>query len=522
MRLLAKLFLLIALTVTARADVKLHPLFTDNMVLQREAKVPVWGTADPGEKFTVSLSVPNRDNGMTNQVAQVTADDKGNWSTHFETHQAAVSAQMRVQGANSFILKNLAVGDVWLCSGQSNMEWKLNQLSKNEQGRKVADSAGNDNIRLFTVPNVTAMKPRTMFPVSDREGKWLPCTPENAFNFSAVGYFFGRDLQKHLSVPIGLISADWGGTPAQAWTSLEGLQEEPVLKDYVLAHANTTKENEVKAYSAAREKYEKDAAKAKAEGKKAPLAPRKPMGDGENAHTPTVLYNGMIAPLVPFKIKGAIWYQGESNASKAKEYRTLFPAMIRDWRKKWGEEIPFFAVQLAPFQADGSEKVSYAELRDAQTFATKKLTKVGMAVITDAGEEKNIHPQSKAPVGARLALSARAIAYGESVEYSGPVFKEMKVDGSQVVLGFDHLGGGLEVKGDALTGFTMCGENQTFHAAKAVVKGNKVVVTCDKVTKPVAVRFGWVNFAKPELNFFNKAGLPAVPFRTDEFPLTTN
>jgi sialate O-acetylesterase len=228
----------------------------------------------------------------------------------------------------------------------------------------------------------------------------------------------------------------------------------------------------------------------------------------------------MIAPILNYKIKGAIWYQGESNASKAKEYRALFPAMIKDWRKQWGYDFPFFAVQLAPFQG-GQSGVDYAELRDAQTLATTALPKVGMAVITDSGDEKDIHPQRKQPAGERLAAAARAIAYGEKIEYSGPVYKSVKIESDKCILSFDHLGGGLTMKGDALHGFTVCGEDHKFHPAKAAIVGDTVVVTCAEVAKPVAVRFGWVNFAKPELNFFNKAGFPAVPFRTDDLPLTT-
>lgn len=527
MRWFAKVVLLLALAPLARADVKLHPLFCDNMVLQRDAKVPVWGTASPGENVEVVYDEMPREIAPNSQAAVIkasaVADEAGKWKVELPAIKASFLGQLIVKGKNVVTITNVAVGDVWICSGQSNMEWKLAGLNREDQGKKVAEGAKNANIRFFTVPNVTAMKPQSTIVANEKtkEGMWLPCTPENALNFSAVGYFFGRDLQKALNVPIGLIDSDWGGTPAEAWTSMEGLQAEPSLKHYIDAHTNTNKEKADKAYEAALEAYKKAAEKAKAEGKKAPQAPRKPMGDGENSHTPTVLYNGMIAPLLPYAIKGAIWYQGESNGGRAQEYRTLFPAMISDWRKKWGYEFPFFAVQLAPFQADGSAKVSYAELRDAQTFATKKLPKVGMAVITDSGEETDIHPQRKEPAGARLALAARAIAYGEKIEYSGPTFKEMKIDGSQAVVGFDHVGGGLAVKGDTLAGFTVCGEDKVFHPAKAEIKGDKVVVMCDAVTKPVAVRFGWVNFAKPELNFFNKAGLPAVPFRTDDFPLTT-
>src|SRR5262249_1614957 len=358
-----------------------------------------------------------------------------------------------------------------------------------------------------------------------QEGVWLECTPETAINFSAVGYFFGRDLQKALNVPVGLISSDWGGTVCEAWTSKGALEADPGLK-YLAEQVEATKkaydpEKAKATYEAALAKWKKDAEAAKAAGKNPPARPQMPWPGGINQNSPTALYNGMIHPIQKFPIKGAIWYQGESNASRAAEYRILFPAMIQDWRKQWGSEFTFLCVQLAPYRADGSEKVSYTELRDAQFFATKKLPKVGIAVITDVGDETDIHPQQKEPVGGRLALAARAIAYNEKLEYSGPVYKSMKVEGEKVLLSFDHVGGGLVAKGSELTGFAVCGEDKVFHPAKAEIKGDTVVVSSDKVAAPVAVRYGWVNFAKPTLNFSNKEGLPAVPFRTDEFPLTT-
>ncbi|CAN5569150.1 sialate O-acetylesterase [soil metagenome] len=506
---------------TSNADVKLHPLFCDNMVLQRDAKVPIWGTADPGEKVLITFSANAKGDNVA-QVLTVEADAKGQWKGMIDTPGASTTVTFAVKGKNEIKLENVAVGDVWLCSGQSNMEWKVSGLKKDGQGDKVAAAAANKNIRLFVVPPYRAFPtPQSTFPVSKQHGLWLECTPETVKNFSAVGYFFAKDIEASQHVPIGMIESDWGGTPAEAWTSKAGLEAEPSLKHYLDMIINLNEAKVMEAYEKSLAAYKVAAEKAKAEGKPVPRAPTKPQNGGVHAHFPGALFNGMIAPLLPYKIKGAIWYQGESNGSRAKEYRTLYPAMIKDWRKNWGEDFPFFTVQLAPFQADGSAKVSYAELRDAQTNTCKVLPKVGMAVITDSGDETDIHPQRKEPVGKRLALSARAIAYGEKIEYSGPVYKSMKADGSQVILDFDHLGGGLEAKGETLHGFTVCGEDKVFHPAKGEIKGDKVVVSCDKVAKPVAVRFGWVNFAKPELNFFNKAGLPAVPFRTDDFPLTT-
>jgi len=500
---------------TARAELKPHELFTDNMVIQRDREAPVWGTAAAGSEVVVAL-------GET--AVKATADKDGKWMAKLPAAKAANKLELKIEGDGKKIAyKNVALGDVYICSGQSNMEWRLSQLKKDDQGKKVAETAANDNIRLFHVSNKPSLVPlNNLPPATKSDHTWLPCTPENVIGFSAVGYFFGRDVAKSQNVTVGLISTNWGGTICEAWTSQEGLSAVPSLNYFVDKLENLKKADSPeaqKAYLTAMEKWKAAAAEAKAAGKPIPKEPAKPGTLGPN--NPCVLYNGMIQPLLPFAIKGAIWYQGESNAGRAQEYRTLFPAMITDWRKKWGYDFPFFAVQLAPFRAEASDKVSYAELRDAQFHATQKLKDVGIAVITDAGDETDIHPQRKEPVGARLAIAARAIAYGEKIEFSGPQYKEQKVEGDKVVLSFTHLGGGLQAKGETLNGFTLCGEDRVFHPAKAVIAGDTVVLTSDKVTKPVAARFGWVNFAKPELNFFNKAGLPAVPFRTDDFPPTT-
>lgn len=515
----------------ARADVKLHPLFSDNMVLQRDAAVFVWGTAEPGERLNVSTSA------IPGTTVHPVADEKGNWYAPLQPMKAGTGYTLTVKGKGGEVtLKNVAVGDVWLCSGQSNMEWKLRQLPKEDQGKKVAAAAANPNIRLFTVPNRTAATPQSDFPANTKgkEGVWLECTPETVIDFSAVGYFFGRDLQKALDVPIGLIASDWGGTPAESWTSREGLQAEPVLHHYlkkadeaVAALKSFDPEKAKAQYEEQLKNWKEAAAKAKEDGKKAPPQPKAP---GKSAalgpNTPSSLYNGMIAPLMhpsirgAYPIRGVIWYQGESNAGRAAEYRTLMPALVRDWRNKWGAELPFFIVQLAPFKG-GANGVDYAELRDAQLYTAQVLPRVGLAVITDAGDENDIHPQQKEPVGARLALAARAIAYGQPIEFAGPVYQSVRFDGNRAVVGFSHVGGGLVAKGGELTGFTVAGQDGKFHPAKAVIQGDTVVVSSEQVARPVAVRYGWVNFAKPELNFFNKAGLPAIPFRTDDLPLTT-
>jgi sialate O-acetylesterase len=509
----------------ARADVKLHPLFTDNMVLQRGTTCPIWGTADPGEAVTVSIDVASGSGKSTVRIS-TTASNDGWWMVRVGTFQAGDKLTVTIAGKNTVTLKNVLAGDVWLCSGQSNMELRVKQLTKEDQGKKVAAEAANPNIRLYDVPNRPAPEPKSDFPVNAKAGQgvWLECTPETVANFSAVGYFFGRDLQKALNVPIGLITSDWGGTPAEAWTSRQGLLAEPSLHHYVEKLDAATKgfdaEKAKAKYEADLAKWKAAAAKAKEEGKQPPRRPLQPGTGGVNQNSPTALYNGMIAPLVPFAISGAIWYQGESNAGRAYEYRTLMPALIRDWRARWGYEFPFLIVQLAPFRG-GPSGVDYAELRDAQLYTAQVLPRVGLAVITDVGEETDIHPQKKEPVGARLALAARAIAYGQPVEFSGPVLQGVRFEGDKAILSFLHVDGGLVAKGGELTGFTLAGPDQKFYPAKAEIRGDVVVVSSEKVPNPVAVRYGWTNFAKPALNFFNKAGLPAVPFRTDNLPLTT-
>lgn len=526
------------LAPTARAEIKVHPIFTDNMVLQRDTEIVVWGTADDGEELSVSLNDGKQGVSLPRKAAK-----DGKWAFTLPPQKAGTGYTLTVAGKNTITFKNVAVGDVWLCSGQSNMEWKLNQLNKEDkakgvsatQGKDAAAKAENKNIRLFTVPNRPTYEPQSMFAVSATEGHWLECNEKNVFNFSAVGYFFGRDIEVTQKVPVGLISADWGGTICEAWASKGALDAVPELKYF---HEDLEKARNIdlkkadEDFKAATEKYNADFAKwkeeadkAKADGKTPPPEPKKPVKatrpNPGNPNQPSVLFNGMIAPITQFKIKGALWYQGESNAGRAAEYYTLFPTMIQDWRKQWGYDFPFFVVQLAPYRDNGSENSRYAEVRDAQFQASKKLKGVGYATLSDIGNETDIHPQAKEPVGQRLALAARAIAYGEKIEWSGPVYKGMKADGSKVTLTFDHIGKGLEAKGDKLEGFTVCGEDKKFVPAEAKIVGDTVEVTAKGVDKPTAVRFAWANFPKPEPNLFNKDGLPAVPFRTDDFPLTT-
>lgn len=475
-------FLLAALT--GSATVRLPALFSDNMVLQRGMTVRIWGWADEGEGVLVNF----RD-----QEEYTVAKD-GKWCVELSSMKAGGPDVLKVSGRNAIEVTNVLVGEVWVCSGQSNMEWPL-QSSFEPQSAISASS--NPNLRLFAVPNLKANE----F-VRDVKSSWKPSSPETTPGFSAVGYFFGRDLQKALGVPVGLIQSDWGGSPAEVWMSEHALERNPRYKQEILD-----------GYVVAERNYQAELAKSKSDpSKSAPRAPWKP----------TELYNGMISPLIPYTIKGALWYQGESNAGRAEQYRTLFPDMIRSWREDWCQgNFTFLAVQLAPFMAikDQPADSAWAELREAQLNATKVLPKVGMAVITDVGEQTDIHPKKKEPVGARLALAARGIAYKEKIVYSGPIYKKMRTSGNKAVLSFDHVGSGLEARGGALTGFAICGPDRKFVWANASIEGNRVVVSSPAVDRPVAVRFGWADF--PVVNLWNKEGLPASPFRTDEFPMIT-
>jgi sialate O-acetylesterase len=487
--------LMALLPATVGALPKPAPMFSDNMVLQQGQNLPVWGWAEDGEVVTVKFR---------RQTVKTTTQNL-RWELNLHPLKPGGPDVFIISSRSGTIqFTNVMVGDVWVCSGQSNMEWPMS--ASYEPAADIA-SATNDQIRVFKV-----WKNRSGSPTTIINSAWELCSPKSIEGFSAVGYYFGRDLQKARKVPIGLIGTYWGGTPAEAWMSREALEINPryrkeILDPFPAIHNEWRKVNE--AYW----KEKAEAEKAGAAFNKPP--PWEPWGGFE-------LYNGMIAPLLPYGVRGAIWYQGESNAGRAEQYRTLFPDMIRCWRRDWGQiELPFFCVQLAPFMDPKAEPAdsAWAELREAQLLATQVLPKVGMAVITDVGDPKDIHPRKKQPVGERLSLAARAIAYGERITYSGPVYREQRINNDRIVLLFDHVGKGLEARGGELKGFAICGEDRKFVWAQAEIAGDRVVVRSEQVPKPVAVRYGWADF--PEVNLWNKDGLPATPFRTDSFPLIT-
>jgi sialate O-acetylesterase len=469
----AKLSLTLALAVSLQAAVKLPALISDHMVLQAGVPVRIWGSSDPGS--TVRIVFQGQD------VYTRTAPN-GKWAAWLKPLAAAGPLDMTISWGEvvraieparvdlkQVTLHDILVGEVWLGSGQSNMEFNLSNANNHDDEIAHADYP---LIHIFRVKRAIADQP-----ADDVEGSWQVSSPQTIGRFSAVEYFFGRELHQSLHVPIGLIESDWGGTPAQAWTSRERLESDPALK-YVW------------------EEWER----AKSTGQE----PRYPS-------TPASLYNGMIAPLTPYTIRGVIWYQGEANATEAQafRYRRLFTAMIQDWRSHWGEgDFPFLFVQLANFKSNEWWPI----LRESQT-ETLHLNNTGMAVAIDIGESRDIHPKNKQDVGHRLALAARHIVYGQQVEYSGPMYRQITAEGSQMRLWFDHAAG-LEAKsGGALTGFTIAGADGAFVPADARIDSNTVVVSNPAVSNPISVRYAWAD--DPVCNLINHAGLPASPFRTD-------
>lgn len=668
--------LVLAFSSVVWADVKLPAIISDHMVLEKAAKVPVWGKADPGEAVKVTLN---------GQTAKGTADADGNWKIVLDLKDSAPGPfEMVVEGKNKLAVADVVVGEVWVASGQSNMEWALKNTTDSE--KEIAGSA-NPLLRQFLVK-----KNPTSTALDDTEGSWVPAAPETTGGFTAVGYFFGKKLQNELKVPVGLIHTSWGGTPSEAWTSVEAIDSVPELKasrerlwaatkehpekkkafiedftawlkehareDKPLADAaafagvevstdgwvpvkipgalavpglpksgavwlrkdvnipskplanlqlnlpidgydsvywngkllkqttyldalgagnvrrygkydiplNEIREgknvlairiydpvgtakipNEPKASSISlagewmgKAEYEFPALDAKKLAA-APQAPATPPGP---QHVASFLFNGMIHPILPYAISGAIWYQGESNAGRAYQYRTAFPLMITDWRKQWNQgDFPFYFCQLANFMAKKPEPgdSNWAELREAQSM-TLKLPNTGQAVLIDIGESTDIHPRNKKDVGDRLALIALAKDYGKSIPCSGPVYDSMKVEKNKAILTFKHADGGLAAKplpatfdvksqtketaplvrnspSSQLEGFAICGEDKKWFWADATIEGNTVVVTSDKVAAPVAVRYAWSD--NPTCNLYNGAGLPASPFRTDDFPPVT-
>ena len=488
----------ILLTLTARAEVTLPAVLGDHMVVQRRLPVHVWGKAAAGEAVSATVRDDTR---------STTADSIGLWSLYLKPGEAGGPFELTIRGENTLTLRDILVGDVWVASGQSNMEFGM----KNVMNAGVELAAANrPRIRLFHVKNKVADHP-----LDDLAAwPWEAATPESVKDFSAVAYFFGRDLEDILDVPIGLIDSSWGGTPADAWTSLRALSADaalmPVFAEWArmtddLAVTKVRREQEL-------EKWRRASEEAKAKGTTEPGFPWRSNDSGEWA--PAALYNAMIAPLTPFPIRGAIWYQGESNASKERAplYAHLFETMIEDWRRAWGVgDFPFLFVQLANFKTGPDSH--WPDLREAQR-ETLALANTGMAVTIDIGNPTDIHPKNKQEVGRRLALAAGAIAYGEQLEYSGPMFWQATPEGSALRVSFTHAASGLVARGGALKGFAVAGPDGKFVNGDAQIDGATVLVSASGVSSPMYVRYGWSD--DPGCNLYNGDGLPASPFQSSK------
>jgi len=493
-----------------RGEVKLPSLISDGMVLQQGMKVNIWGTADPGEQVTVTLG---------DQRVTGTADSAGRWKVKLGPLNAGGPFTMTIAGKNTITLHDVLVGEVWICSGQSNMEMPVGTNAEGWSGNvnnyqdEIA-RADYPRLRMFTVQKAVAGKPQR-----EVKGYWVAAQPQTVGAFSAVGYFFGRELLGVLNVPIGMIHSSWGGTPAEAWTSRETLESDPEFKSILEAGTNLLSPypKVIQDFEQQWAQWRKDSDKAESEGAPVSAAPTAPDDPRRNPWRPAGLFNAMLMPLTSYAIRGAIWYQGESNAGRAAQYRKLFPAMIGDWRRAWEEgDFPFLFVQLANWGMYNPHS-NWPELREAQ-LKTLSLPKTAMAVTIDIGDGSDIHPKNKQEVGYRLALAAQAVAYGRDVMYSGPIYESMAVEGEKIRLRFKYAYGGLVAKNSstwAPNGFEIGGDDRKFVDAEAKIDGDTVVVRNEKVPHPVAVRYAWA--MNPWCNLYNRAGLPASPFRTDDW-----
>lgn len=493
--------LLLLALIPARAEVKLPAIFSDHMVLQRDTVVPVWGTAAPGEKVTVEFA---------GQRPAATAGADGKWRVTLAPLAGAAPQTLTIKGANTITIQDVLVGEVWLGSGQSNMAMTVNRAAAFEREQAAANFPLIRHFKEESGPATTAQ--------SEGKGRWVLCTPESVGGFSATLYFFGRDLHQQLGGPVGLINSSVGGTPIESWIAPEVQRASPELAAFF---APAEKEAAGPAAEAAKQKYDRDLAawetaakKARAEKQKAPKKPQNPADTAARKGNVGGLFNGKIAPLIPYAVRGALWYQGEANSTPGKTafYEHQLPLLIRDWRARWGYEIPFAWVQLPNFTGTGRD---WPAVREAM-LKTLALPKTGMAITIDIGEAGDIHPKNKQDVGHRLAWWALGTVYGRSVPaVSGPLPAGHQVRGAEVVLSFKHTNGGLVARSSALQGFVVAGADRKWVPAQARIEGDKVIVSAPGVPAPLAVRYGWENL--PTCTLFNGAGLPASPFRTDDW-----
>ncbi|MBI4622986.1 MAG: sialate O-acetylesterase [Verrucomicrobia bacterium] len=494
-----------ALTGAIRADVTPAALFGDHAVLQRDKLVPVWGRADAGEKVTVIFGA---------QIRSATAGSDGSWIVFLDPLSAATQgADLTIAGRNTIILRNIVVGEVWLCSGQSNMEFAVSRAANAAQ--EIA-TANFPLLRHVRIEHAVAEAPTA----ATKTDGWKAATPENVGGFTAVGYFFARDIFQKLGVPVGLVHSSWGGTPVEAWMSPAAMAGNPAFRI-----AGERWQQTLAAYPQAKADYEAQLAswtkaQAAAKGPAAQAAwaknnprPRVPRGAGD-PWTPTGLFNGMINPLLPYALRGVLWYQGENNADRASEYHALFAAMITHWRAHFGQgDIPFFWVNLANFKNNGDQTGrNYAFLREAQT-QTLSLPNTGQALAIDIGNPNDIHPTNKQDVGRRLALLAKTRIYGIVGDDTGPTFAGIGREGLALRVRFAHAGGGLIAHDKPVQSLEIAGADRVFHRAEGKIERDTLLVSSPAVRDPVAVRYAWQN--APEANLYNGAGLPAVPFRSD-------
>lgn len=458
------LFALLILPSIVFAKIWTPSVITDNMVLQRNDSVTIWGwTTKTIEPITVI--------GSWNNVPVKTKAFHGRWEVKLATTDAGGPYKITIKGHKELVISNVLLGEVWLASGQSNMQWS--SIHGFDNAKEEVRLADYPNIRLFNVPQIQAATPQLDLPAS-----WEECSPESVKEFSAVAYFFARHLHKNLDVPIGIINSSWGGTNAEVWVEEDVVMNDPELEKAMEFHKDQDWKSTKPAY----------------------------------------MFNSMIAPLIPFKIAGTIWYQGESNRVAPHSYTKLFTGLIDNWRDNWGYNFPFYYVQIAPFKY--KELDAGVMIREAQLKAMRH-DNVGMVVVSDIGNINNIHPGNKQDVGKRLGNWALAKTYNhEDIVYSGPLYKQLKIKRNKAIIYFDYADSGLMMKGKQLTHFEIAGDDQQFVKAKAKIAGNTVIISSKKVKQPVAVRFAWDNIAEP--NLFNKDGLPASAFRTDDWEIKIN
>jgi len=503
---------LAALAPAAAADVALPPVFGDHAVLQRDRPLVVWGTAAAGEEVTVTFA---------DRTAKVVTPSGGRWTVTLDPVPAGGPFELVAAGRTRAVAADVFVGEVWLCSGQSNMAMTVASARDATAAREAAD---HPTLRVFTTPTRAAADP-----AAEAKGVWVVSRPDTVAGFSAVAYFFGRELHAALKVPVGLVVSSVGGTLAEAWTPPAAVEAEPELAG-MWARAQKTlvgydRAGAVTKWEKAWRRWKQEADSDRRAGRTPPPEPTEPADPRAGLAYPGSLWNGMVAPLVPLSLRGFTWYQGESNAPRAAQYRVLLPTLVKAWRAAWGrDDLPFYLAQLANFGRPAPSGLAspWAELREAQALAARTVPRVGMAVLIDIGEDADIHPKNKQEVGRRLALLALVRDYGRTdLACEGPTLKSHRVEKGKLVLEFDHAGAGLASSdGRDPLGFAVASAKGEFVPARARIEGATVVVSSPKVPHPVAVRYAWAD-APEAATLVGPTGLPASPFRTDDRPLTT-